>query len=143
MDLFDRNILINDDLRLFEHQFNGVTLLLGSDSKLLVDLRQRELYNNTRLIRQHDIVFLEAPLFLDELISHPCKFAILQFGRQVLLDAEIYLPMFSRPLDEVEFVLAGEKDEEIVGGLVVEVEDDSFFMLFVILGEDEPETALN
>jgi hypothetical protein len=123
LNFVDRNVLVGDHLCLFEHGLDGATLLLGSDIELLVYLRQWKLNDYARLVSQQDVVFFEALLFLDELITHPCKFAVLQLGRQVLLYTEVDLPMLPCSLDEVELVLVGKEDEEIVGGLIVEVED--------------------
>lgn len=143
IDFFDGNILIGDDLCLFEHGFDGATLLLGGDLKLLVYLGEWKLYEYACLIRQQDVVLFEALLFLDELISHTRKSAVFQLHRQVFLNVEVNVPMLSCPLHEVKLILVGKENEEIVGGLVVEVEDESFLMLPVILGEDELEAALN
>lgn len=139
----DRNIIIGDDLGLFEHRLDGVTLLFWSYLELFVYFDQWKLYEYACLIRQQDIMFFEAFFFFDELITHSCKFAILQLGWQVLLYTEVYLSVFACSFHEVKLILVGEENKEVVGRLIMKIEDESFFMLSIILGEDESEAALN
>ncbi len=87
-------------------------------------------------------MLLKSLLLLKKLISHCCKLAILELGREVFLDAEVNL-LTACPLHEVEFVLIGEEDEEVIVVVVMESEDEPFLVLPVVLGEVKPKAGLD
>lgn len=74
--------------------------------------------------------------FLNQLITHIGESMLFQFDRQMLFDIEINLPS-TNFIHKVNFVFIREENEQLIPRIVMEIDNQTFLMLFCILRKNK------